>query len=31
MNWSAEYYRNADGKEPAAEFINLLPEGGDNL
>ncbi|MEK6656849.1 MAG: type II toxin-antitoxin system RelE/ParE family toxin [Nitrospirota bacterium] len=27
MNWTAEYYRNADGKEPAAEFINSLPKG----
>lgn len=27
MNWAAEYYREADGKEPAAEFINSLPKG----
>ncbi len=27
MKWAAEYYRDAVGKEPVAEFINSLPEG----
>lgn len=26
MKWAAEYYRDAVGKEPVAEFINSLPE-----
>jgi phage-related protein len=25
MNWSVEYYRDANGKEPVADFIDSLP------
>lgn len=26
MHWTAEYYRDADGKEPVADFIDSLPD-----